>query len=127
MRVVVGLHSLPGELHQPYSYEAIDQVLQFFVEKGYPWALTISHINEASDNPSAFASPNTSTINGTNWIIKYTNGVLTRIARVDKLIPLMLQDCFLGEEHWSSLFPSKTNLVIDTHLYYFAASGAYSQ
>ena len=146
MRVVVGLHSLPGGVNSldigekagndgwfqnytnlAYSYEAVDQILQFFVETGYPWAFTLSHINEASDNPSAFASPNTLTTNGTNWIVKYTNGVLARIARVDKRIPLMLQDCFLGEEHWSGLFPSKTNLVIDTHVYYFAASGVYSQ
>ncbi|KAJ5348273.1 uncharacterized protein N7506_001526 [Penicillium brevicompactum] len=146
MRVIVGLHSLPGGVNSldigeksgndgwffnttnlGYSLQAVDQVLNFFVETGYPWAFTISHINEASDNPSAFASPNTLTTNGTNWIVKYTQGVLSRIARVDKRIPLMLQDCFLGEEHWSPLFPTGTNLVIDTHVYYFAASGVYSQ
>jgi hypothetical protein len=146
MRVVVGLHSLPGGVNSldigekagndgwfqnntnlKYSYDAVDQVLQFFVDTGYPWAFTLSHLNEASDNPSAFASPNTLTNNGTNWIVKYTRGVLDRIARVDKRIPLMMQDCFLGEEHWSPYFPAKTNLVIDTHVYYFAASGVYSQ
>lgn len=146
MRVIVGLHSLPGGVNSldigekagndgwffnttnlGYSLQAVDQVLNFFVETGYPWAFTIYHINEASDNPSAFASPNTLTTNGTNWIVKYTQGVLSRIARVDKRIPLMLQDCFLGEEHWSPLFPAGTNLVIDTHVYYFAASGVYSQ
>lgn len=146
MRVVVGLHSLPGGVNSldigekagndgwfqnftnlKYSYDAVDQVLQFFVDTGYPWAFTLAPINEASDNPSAFASVNTLTTNGTNWIVKYTRGVLDRIARVDKRIPLMLQDCFLGEEHWSPYFPAKTNLVIDTHVYYFAASGVYSQ
>jgi hypothetical protein len=146
MRVIVGLHSLPGGVNSldigekvgndgwffnstnlGYSLQAVDQVLDFFVETGYPWAFTIAPINEASDNPSAFASPNTLTTNGTNWIVKYSQGVLSRIARVDKRIPLMLQDCFLGEEHWSPLFPNGTNLVIDTHVYYFAASGVYSQ
>lgn len=39
----------------------------------------------------------------------------------------MLQDCFLGETHWSPYFATGTNLVIDTHIYYFAASGIYSQ
>ena len=145
MRVVVGLHSLPGDVNSldigekagnngwfqnytnlKYSYDAVDQVLQFFVDTGYPWAFTLSPINEASDNPSAFASVNTLTTNGTNWLVKYTRGVLDCIARVDKRILLMLQDCFLGEEHWSPYFPAKTNLVIDTHVYYFAAFGVYS-
>lgn len=146
MRIVVGLHSLPGGVNSldigekagndgwffnttnlAYSYEAVEQVLEFFVETGYPWAFTLSNLNEASDNPSAFASPNTLTTNGTNWIVMYTKGVLARVARVDKRIPVMLQDCFLGEEHWSPYFPSNANLVIDTHVYYFAASGVYSQ
>ncbi|KAL4794828.1 glycoside hydrolase [Aspergillus venezuelensis] len=146
MRIIVGLHSLPGGVNTldigekvgndgwffnstnlAYSYSAVDEILNFFVETGYPWAFTISHINEASDNPSAFASPQTLTANGTAWIVRYTNGVLSRIAKVDKRIPLMLQDCFLSEEHWSPYFPAGTNIVIDQHVYYFAASGVYSQ
>ncbi|KAL4924017.1 glycoside hydrolase [Aspergillus undulatus] len=146
MRIVVGLHSLPGGVNSldigekvgndgwffnstnlAYSYAAVDEILSFFVQTGYPWAFTLSHINEASDNPSAFASPKTLTANGTAYIVKYTQGVLSRIAKVDKRIPLMLQDCFLSEEHWSPYFPSGTNLVIDQHVYYFAASGVYSQ
>jgi hypothetical protein len=146
MRVIVGLHSLPGGVNSldigeksgndgwfqnytnlAWSYKAVDGVLDFFVETGYPWAFTIAPINEASDNPSEFASANSLTTNGTNWIVKYTNGVLARIARIDKRIPVMLQDCFLGEEHWSPLFATGTNMVIDTHVYYFAASGVYSQ
>ncbi|KAJ5935982.1 hypothetical protein N7454_005280 [Penicillium verhagenii] len=146
MRVIVGLHSLPGGVNNldigeaaghdawffnstnlEYSYQAVDQILAFFVETGYPWAYTIAPINEASDNPTAFASAETLTANGTAWIVKYTRGVLARIAKVDKRIPLMLQDCFVGEEHWSPYFPAGTNLVIDMHVYYFAASGVYSQ
>lgn len=146
MRVIVGLHSLPGGVNSldigekagndgwffnttnlDYSYEAVEEVLDFFVDTGYPWAFTIAPINEASDNPSAFASPETLTTNGSNWIVEYTEGVLSRISQVDKRIPLMLQDCFLGEEHWSPYFANDTNLVIDSHVYYFAASGVYSQ
>ncbi|KAJ5669569.1 hypothetical protein N7462_010639 [Penicillium macrosclerotiorum] len=146
MRVIVGLHSLPGGVNNldigeavghdswffnntnlQYSYQAVDQILNFFVETGYPWGFTLSAINEASDNPDDFAGTNTLTTNGTNWIVKYTNGVLNRIANVDKRIPLMLQDCFVGEEHWSPYFANGTNLVIDMHVYYFAASGVYSQ
>ncbi|KAL2861841.1 glycoside hydrolase superfamily [Aspergillus pseudodeflectus] len=146
MRIIVGLHSLPGGVNSldigekvgndgwffnstnlAYSLDAVDAVLAFFVETGYPWAFTLAPLNEASDNPAAFASPNTLTANGTAWIVRYSNAVLARIARIDTRIPLMLQDCFLGEEHWSPLFPAGTNLVIDTHVYYFAASGVYSQ
>ncbi|KAL5046584.1 glycoside hydrolase superfamily [Aspergillus fruticulosus] len=146
MRIIVGLHSLPGGVNNldigekvgndgwffnstnlAYSYQAVEEILSFFVETGYPWAFTISSLNEASDNPTQFASPNTLTANGTAWIVKYTRGVLARIAAVDKRIPLMLQDCFLSEEHWSPYFPAGTNLVIDQHVYYFAASGVYSQ
>ncbi|KAL4740235.1 glycoside hydrolase superfamily [Aspergillus similis] len=146
MRIIVGLHSLPGGVNNldigekigndgwffnstnlAYSYQAVEEILTFFEQTGYPWAFTISSLNEASDNPTQFASPNTLTANGTAWIVKYTKGVLARIAAVDKRIPLMLQDCFLSEEHWSPYFPAGTNLVIDQHVYYFAASGVYSQ
>ncbi|KAF3389230.1 putative glucan 1,3-beta-glucosidase A [Penicillium rolfsii] len=146
MRVIVGLHSLPGGVNSldigeaighdswffnstnlAYSLQAVDEVLSFFVKTGYPWAFTLAPINEASDNPTKFASPETMTTNGTAWVVRYVRGALSRIARVDKRIPLMLQDCFLGEEHWSPYFANGTNLVIDTHVYYFAASGVYSQ
>ncbi|KAJ5768896.1 hypothetical protein N7520_003455 [Penicillium odoratum] len=146
MRVIVGLHSLPGGVNSldigeasghdawffnttnlDYSYQAVDKVLAFFVNTGYPWAFTIAPINEASDNPSGFASSTTLSASGKAWIVKYMQGVLKRIAKIDKRIPVMLQDCFIGEESWSPYFPAGTNLVIDMHVYYFAASGVYSQ
>ncbi|THV72926.1 glycoside hydrolase, partial [Aureobasidium pullulans] len=147
MRVVIGLHSLPGgvngldigeasghdawfynETNLEYSYKAVSAVLSFVEASSYSWAYTLSVLNEASDNPSAFATADTLTTNGTQWIVDYTNGVFDLIAEssVTKL-PVMLQDCFLGEEHWSSYFASTANLVIDTHIYYFAASGIYSE
>lgn len=39
----------------------------------------------------------------------------------------MLQDCFKGASYWAPLFPSNTNLVMDSHVYYFAAAGTYSE
>lgn len=74
-----------------------------------------------------FASPETMTANGTAWVVRYVHGALSRIARVDKRIPLRPQDGFLGEEHWPHYFARETKQVIDTHVYYFAASGVYSQ
>ncbi|TIA32210.1 glycoside hydrolase [Aureobasidium pullulans] len=118
MRVVIGLHSLPGgvngldigeasghdgwfynETNLEYSYKAVSAMLSFVEALSYSWAYTLSVLNEASDNPSAFATADTLTTN----------------------------DCFLGEEHWSSYFASTANLVIDTYIYYFAASGIYSE
>jgi len=39
----------------------------------------------------------------------------------------MLQDFFLGEPFWSPFYASSTNMVIDSHIYFFAASGIYVQ
>jgi glucan 1,3-beta-glucosidase len=146
MRVAIGLHSLPGGVNDldigeayghdawfynstnlDYSYKAIDAILLFIEASGTPWAFSISAINEASDNFAGFATPTGVTSNGTQYIVNYINGVISRTALVDKRIPTVLQDCFLGEEHWSPYFANTTNLVIDTHIYYFAASGIYSQ
>ncbi|KAL5335784.1 glycoside hydrolase superfamily [Aspergillus crustosus] len=146
MRIIVGLHPLPGGVNSldigekvsnngwfynatnfAYSLDAVNKALAWFVETGYPWAFTLSPINEASDNPSQFASPNTLTANGTAYIVHYTNAALAAIKKVDERIPLMLQDNFLSEEHWSPYFAAGTYLVIDQHVYYFAASGVYSQ
>lgn len=55
-----------------------------------------------------FASPETMTANGTAWVVRYVQGALSCTARADKRIPLVLQDCFLGEEHWSPYFADGT-------------------
>lgn len=33
----------------------------------------------------------------------------------------------MGESYWAPFYATGTNIVIDTHVYYFAASGIYSQ
>ncbi|KAH0031478.1 glycoside hydrolase, partial [Aureobasidium melanogenum] len=146
MRVVVGLHSLPGgvngldigealghdawffnQTNLDYSYTAISAILTFIEASAYPWAYTIGVLNEASDNPSGFATAAGMTQNGTAWIVDYTKTVMNMISdSTTPKVPTMLQDCFLGEEHWSPYFDTTDNLVIDTHIYYFAAAGVYS-
>jgi glucan 1,3-beta-glucosidase len=58
------------------------------------------------------------------------NGCLNKIAAIDKRIPFVLQDSFLGDSYWSPLlggtYPT-VNIVVDTHIYYFAATGTYAQ
>lgn len=145
MRVAIGLHSLPGGVNSldigeaighdnwfynntnlEYSYQAIEAILTFIENSGNPWAFSVSALNEASDNLAGFATATTLTSDGTAWIVEYIQGVINRTEAVNSRIPVVLQDCFLGEEHWSGYFANTTNLVIDTHIYYFAASGVYS-
>lgn len=85
-------------------------------------------MNEVSDTHLAgFGSAAGLTADGTNWVNTYLKAVLERIAKVDKRIPMMLQDSFQGEAFWSPFYEAGTNMVIDTHIYYFAAAGTYSQ
>lgn len=146
MHIIVGLHSLPGGVNSldigealmhkdwfynatnlDYSYQAIDGVLNFIKSSGHVNAFTLAPINEASDNLAGFGSAAGLTVNATNWINTYMNGVLKKIAKVDKRIPMMLQDNFMGASYWAPFYDASTNLVIDSHVYYFAAAGSYSQ
>jgi len=142
MHVIIGLHSLPvgvnslgiGEAfgqdawffkttNLDYSFRAIDAIISFIQTSGAPYGFTIAPINEASDNFAGFATAAGLTTNGTNWINTYINGIVSRVAKANKKIPVMLQDCFLGETYWSPFYAA----VTDTHIYFFAASGIYAQ
>ncbi|KAF2085893.1 glycoside hydrolase family 5 protein [Saccharata proteae CBS 121410] len=146
MHVIIGLHSLPGGVNTldigeavghdgwffnatnlDYSFQAIDAILSFIQLSGHTNGFTIAPINEASDNFAGFATAAGLTAAGTAWINKYIAGVLSRISKVDARIPVMLQDCFEGASYWSPFYAAGTNLVFDSHVYYFAASGVYSQ
>ena len=147
MHVIIGLHSLPGGVNGldigeafghddwffnttnlQYSFNAVDAILSFIKNSGHMNAFTIAPINEASDTHLAgFGSPAGLTANGTNWINTYMAGVLKKVAAVDKRIPVMLQDCFQGESFWSPFYAAGTNIVIDSHFYWFAAAGAYAE
>jgi len=107
--------------------QAVDGVLSFIKNSGNIGSFTFAPINEASDNFAGFGSAAGLTTNGTNWVNTYVKACLAKVAKIDKRIPLMLQDCFQGEEYWSPFYDAKTNLVIDSHIYYFAAAGTYSQ
>lgn len=146
MHIIIGLHSLPGGINNldigealfhdarfynttnlDYSLKAVDKVLKFIENSGHMNAFTIAPINEASDNLAAFGSADGLSEKAAAWIMKYMDGVLTRVVAVDKRIPVMLQDSFKGASYWSPLFDANTNLVIDSHVYFFAAAGTYSQ
>lgn len=110
-----------------FSFKAIDALLAFVVNTGHVNAFSIAPINEPADNVAGFGTPNGITVNGTNWLLTYYDGVLKKIAKIDKRIPMVVQDGFAGPSYWAPLFDARTNIVIDTHVYYFFAAGTYSQ
>jgi glucan 1,3-beta-glucosidase len=135
MRIIIDIHSLSGGLNGfdeksghdgwvfnenclEYSYKAVDAETS-----GNPWAFTLAVINEPSDNPAAFATADGLATKGVNWVVKYVNECIARAKLVNPGIVIMLQDAFLGEAFWSPDFDASTNLVIDSHIYYFIQSG----
>ncbi|KAF5989501.1 putative glucan 1,3-beta-glucosidase A [Fusarium bulbicola] len=146
MHIIIGLHSLPGGVNDldigeafghdgwfynstnlAWSFKAVDKVLDFVKTSGHKNAFTIAPLNEVSDNLAGFGSAAGLSDKANNWVLTYMNGVFQRVEAVDKRIPVMLQDNFKGAAFWSPLFDKKRNLVIDSRVYYFAASGTYSQ
>ncbi|KAK5720631.1 hypothetical protein LTR15_006591 [Elasticomyces elasticus] len=111
-----------------YSFQAIDGILSFIKASGHTNVFTIAPINEASDTHLAgFGTDAGLTDAGVNWINTYHQGVLKKIAKVDSRIPMMIQDCFKGAGFWAPFYNSSNNIVFDSHVYYFAAAGTYSQ
>ncbi|KAF4495115.1 glycoside hydrolase [Fusarium agapanthi] len=145
MHIIIGIHSLSGGVNNldigeafghdgwfynstnlAWSFNAFDKVLDFVKTSGHKNAFTIAPLNEVSDNLAGFGSAAGLSDKATNWVLTYMNGVFQRVEDVDKRIPVMLQDNFKGAAFWSALFDKKRSLVIDSHVYYFAASGTYS-
>ncbi|KAJ4324435.1 hypothetical protein N0V94_001333 [Neodidymelliopsis sp. IMI 364377] len=147
MHIIIGLHSLPGgvnsldigealfhddwfynETNLAYSWQAVDRVLDYV--KASPLGLnkfTISPINEASDtNLVGFGTSAGLTDNGVAWVNRYLYGVLDRIRKVDSRIPMMIQDNFKGADFWTPYYNTTDNVVLDSHVYYFAAAGTYA-
>lgn len=105
-----------------YSYEAVDAVLKYIQSSDSPQSYTFSPINEPVDNRdfSAFGTPDALSESGATWTANFIQGVLSRVAAVNPGIPVMFQGSFRKESYWSSKFTAGSNLVFDTHNYYFA-------
>ncbi|KAF1357929.1 glycoside hydrolase [Lizonia empirigonia] len=130
MHIIIGLHSLPGGVNNldigealmhdgwfynatnlAYSFQAVDGVLTFIKNSGHLSSFTIAPLNEASDNLAGFGTPAGLSANATNWINTYHSGVLAQIAKLDKRIPMMIQDCFQGASYWAELSTNKINKI----------------
>lgn len=146
MHIVLGLHSLPGGVNNldigealmhddfffnttnlNYAYEAVDALLDFVKASGNLTAWTIAPINEASDNLAGFGTTAGLSSDAAQYVANYTKGCIERVGKIDSRIPVMLQDNFQGASFWEPYFDASTNLVIDSHVYYFAAAGTYAQ
>jgi aryl-phospho-beta-D-glucosidase BglC (GH1 family) len=143
MRIIIDLHSLPcgvnafdeffgntgawffNETCLDYSYKTVEAAVDFIHESGNPWAFTLAVINEPSDNVTAFATAAGVTDAGSEWLVKYFNEAIAIVGAVDPKIPVMIQDAFLGETHWSPYFDASANIVIDSHIYFFTQDDVY--
>lgn len=143
MHIVIGLDSLPGGVNGlatgerigatawfnsaenlSYSFKAIDAILGFISATGHVNAFTVSPINEPCDVTANFATTGGLSLQATNFINTYVQGVLKKIAKLDARIPCMLQDGFLGHDYWAPFFSANANLVIDSHVSFAGAVGA---
>ncbi|KAL3426553.1 hypothetical protein PVAG01_00062 [Phlyctema vagabunda] len=141
MHIIVDVHSLPGGVNGmgfgeadghfgwfsnatalTYSYQAMDAVITFVQNSGFPQSFTIEPINEPVDKPdiTTFGTPAALSDQGAAWVLQYIKGVIARVQAVNPKIPVMFQGSFKGEAYWSPSFPAGTNLVFDVHNYYFA-------
>jgi len=147
MHVIIGLHSLPGgtnfldigealthigwwynATNFDYSMQVADKVLEFIQSSANPNQFTFSPINEPCDDFSNFATPNTvSYPDGVNYLNTYLRAVYAKIQKVNKNIPLMVTDSFMGASYWAPYWEKGMNIVFDSHFYFFAASGVYSE
>ncbi|OAL49792.1 endo-beta-1,3-glucanase [Pyrenochaeta sp. DS3sAY3a] len=142
MHIVLDLHALPGgvnwleigeahghgdwfysEKNLELSYRAVDAVINYIQhESGHPASYTLAPVNEAVDSKDirTFGTPLALSEKAADWLLEYFLGVIQRVEAVNRNIPIMLQDSFKGEEYWATRLPGTANVVIDTHIYYFA-------
>ncbi|CAO1635901.1 unnamed protein product [Jaminaea pallidilutea] len=145
MKVIIGLHSLPGGVNSleigeafghkawfynatnfDYSMLAVNNTLAWINQRPQKVAFSLSPLNEAGDDLSVFGTPNTLSTNATAWVATYFKTVYASIQKNSPGTYMVLQDCFSGSSYWSSLFDAGSDIVIDTHVYYFAAAGVYA-
>ncbi|KAK8844011.1 hypothetical protein IAR55_006804 [Kwoniella newhampshirensis] len=147
MHVIIGLHSLPGgansldigealghgnwwynQTNFDFSMKVVDQVLGFIQTTINPNQITFEPANEPCDDIRNFATPNTiSYPNGVNYYNTYLRAVYAKIQKVNRNIPMMISDAFMGASYWAPFWQQGQNIVFDSHFYFFAASGVYSQ
>lgn len=142
MHVIIDIHSLPGGINGltigeatghwgwfhnntalDQSLRVIDAVLVFVQNSSSPQSYTIEPINEPTDankqSMENFGTPVVLSDKGAQWVSKYINAVLDRVAAVNPQIPVMFQGSFKNPEYWYAQLPADANLVFDVHIYHY--------
>ncbi|KAJ2905283.1 hypothetical protein MKZ38_005796 [Zalerion maritima] len=93
---------------------------------GSPKSHTIAPINEPANSRafSDFGPPAPLSEEGATRLLKYMNGVVSRVEAANPNISVMFEGSFKGEEYWSGSFSKDTSIVFDLHHHYLAAPGA---
>ncbi|GAA5893314.1 hypothetical protein JCM6882_008002 [Rhodosporidiobolus microsporus] len=135
MHVIIGLHSLPGGVNWlqigeaqghldwwynatnfDYSLKVVDKVLDYIEDSYNPTQYTFEAINEPCDDFSKFATPETVSANGTDWLNTYMRTVYSMIEKRG------LSTCY-----WTPFWSEKDRFVIDSHFCtYMFFSGVYT-
>ncbi|KAJ1548421.1 hypothetical protein HK405_003261 [Cladochytrium tenue] len=147
MHIVIGHHSLPGgvnslnigeayghgdwffnETNWNYSLEAVNATLKFIAERSYPEAYGFSPFNEAANNLTGFATEFGLSDDARAYLVEYAKTVLAYAKELAPETTVVFQDCFIGATYWEQFFDAATdNLIFDTHIYFFEASGTYAK
>ncbi|KAJ5085493.1 hypothetical protein N7532_010264 [Penicillium argentinense] len=148
MHIIIDVHSLPGgyngltigeasghwgwfynQTNLDYSLEVIDNILSFIQASGHPESFTLEPMNEPADNRdlSVFGTPVALSDEGAAWVLKYIKAVQSRVASVNRKIPIMFQGSFKSVNYWSVNFSQSDNLVFDKHNYYFEGRNTTSE
>ena len=91
-------------------------MLDFIQTSANPNQFTFAPINEPCDNFDNFATPNTvSYPNGVNYLNSYFRAVYAKIQKVNKNIPMMITDAFMGASYWAPYYTKGMNIVFDSH------------
>ncbi|KAL8281220.1 hypothetical protein RQP46_006254 [Phenoliferia psychrophenolica] len=129
MHVVLGLHSLPGGVNGLDIGEAVGHLNWWHNETSLVHSLesyTFSPINEPSDNTNMselFTPQMVSNPDGVTYLDAYMKAVyaLMKIRSMENT--LMVTDTYAGPSFWAPYWAPGSNIVIDTHIYYFAPPG----
>lgn len=107
--------------------QAVNTSLAWIAKRPQKAAFALSPLNEAGDDLSVFGTSQTLSDNAAAWVATYFKTAIAAASAISSSTTIVIQDCFLGSSYWAALFPAGSNIVIDSHIYYFSAAGIYSQ
>ncbi|KAL8277702.1 hypothetical protein RQP46_009975 [Phenoliferia psychrophenolica] len=143
MHVIIGFHSLPGGVndleggeasgHNNWWYNSthfaesmivVGKALDYISSSPNSASYTFSPMNEPGDNPEyLFTTEMVSYPSGVNYVLKYYKAVYAMMQARGMSTTLMVSDTYAGPAYWAPYWAVGSNIVFDTHIYYFAAEG----